>query len=340
MAKKSKKITVAVSGGFDPVHIGHVRLFKEAKKLGDKLIVILNNDNWLKRKKINIFMPQKERKEIIESITWVDKVILTRHSPNTDDISVARELMEIRPDIFANGGDRKNIKDIPEGNLCNKIGCKLVFNVGRGGKIQSSSWLLGRYVANLKTPQKIDRNSMLDEIERSLLGSSIIIPMNLKLKVAETILELMGRERGFGLFIILGWKNKWNSYLVFSDPKQDIYDKHHINITSERWYKSHYDISETVDFDGAILINRKGDIIHSGAIIEGLKPKLIAQKINPGRFEDISTQFGFKAKVHSRHLSAITASYLFKGTTVFTVSEENDALHIFENGRIVYRNIP
>ena len=62
---KSKKIVVAISGGMDPLHIGHVRLIKAARKLGDELIVILNNDNWLKDKKGFVFMSQKERKEIL-----------------------------------------------------------------------------------------------------------------------------------------------------------------------------------------------------------------------------------------------------------------------------------
>ena len=94
---------------------------------------------------------------------------------------------------------------------------------------------------------------------------------------------------------------------------------------------------EKEDFDGAILIDKNGQIMHSGIIIEGLRPRVIAEKLNPGKFKDLSEQFGFKGKVHSRHLSAITASYIFKGTSVFTVSEENDSFHIFERGKIVYQ---
>ena len=140
---KKEKIIVAVSGGFDPIHIGHIRMFKEAKKLGDKLVVILNNDNWLLKKKGFFFMPQKERKELLESIRFVDKVVLTRHGKNPSDMSVCRELEKIRPDIFANGGDR-NKGNIPEVEVCDQIGCKMVFNIGKGGKVQSSSWLLGK----------------------------------------------------------------------------------------------------------------------------------------------------------------------------------------------------
>ncbi|HRR94884.1 MAG TPA: adenylyltransferase/cytidyltransferase family protein [Candidatus Paceibacterota bacterium] len=145
--KQKKEIVVAVSGGFDPVHIGHVRLFKEAKALGDKLVVILNNDNWLKKKKGYVFMLQKERKELIENFKWVDKVILTSHKPNPIDMSVSKELAKLKPDIFANGGDRKK-GNTPETEVCQKYGIQPIFNVGKGGKIQSSSWLLEKYKKN------------------------------------------------------------------------------------------------------------------------------------------------------------------------------------------------
>lgn len=140
-----KPIIVSVSGGFDPIHAGHVRLFCEAKKLGDKLVVILNNDNWLKKKKRIIFMPERERKEVIEALRCVDRVVLTSHPRSPKDMSVCGELKKIRPDVFANGGDR-TYKNIPEIEVCKKVGCKMVFGVGRGGKIQSSSWLLENYL--------------------------------------------------------------------------------------------------------------------------------------------------------------------------------------------------
>ncbi len=145
---QQKPIIVAVSGGFDCLHIGHVRLFKEAKKLGDKLVVILNNDNWLMSKKGYVFMPGKERKEILKALSSVDEVILTKHPKDPKDMSVCQELLQLRPHIFANGGDRHK-HNIPEVEVCNTIGCKMVFNVGKGGKIQSSSWLLKKYFENL-----------------------------------------------------------------------------------------------------------------------------------------------------------------------------------------------
>jgi D-beta-D-heptose 7-phosphate kinase/D-beta-D-heptose 1-phosphate adenosyltransferase len=139
---KKQKVVVAVSGGFDPVHMGHTRLFRDAKSLGDELVVILNNDNWLKKKK------------------GFDRVILTGHSPRPKDMSVCRELETLKPHIFANGGDR-NKKDAnktssslnPEQALCQKLGIKMVFNVGEGGKIQSSSWLLEKFLKTENTHQ-------------------------------------------------------------------------------------------------------------------------------------------------------------------------------------------
>lgn len=143
--QSKKKIVVAVSGGFDPIHIGHVEMFYEAKALGDELVVILNNDNWLQKKKGHVFMPELERKEIIEALKPVDRVVLTKHKPSDEDVSVCKALEEIKPDIFANGGDRHQ-HNVPEVATCEKLDCQMVFNVGKRGKVQSSSWLIGKYL--------------------------------------------------------------------------------------------------------------------------------------------------------------------------------------------------
>ena len=150
--RKGAKRTVAVSGGFDPLHVGHVRLINAAKKLGDRLVVILNNDNWLLAKKGFVFMGERDRKEILESLSSVDAVTLTSHKKGDPDRSVCRELLRLRPSIFANGGDRttadagrKTSSLNPEVELCRKLGIKTVFNVGRGGKMRSSTELLSRF---------------------------------------------------------------------------------------------------------------------------------------------------------------------------------------------------
>lgn len=139
--KPAKKIVVAVSGGFDPIHIGHTRMFEEARALGDELVVLLNNDNWLRKKKGYAFMPEQERKEVIEALRSVDRVVLTMHEPDPTDMSVCRDLELLKPDIFANGGDRKKT-NIPEVGTCKQIGAKMIFEIGRHGKVQSSSWLI------------------------------------------------------------------------------------------------------------------------------------------------------------------------------------------------------
>jgi cytidyltransferase-like protein len=149
MAKKFK--LVAVSGGFDPLHIGHVRMFEEARGLGDKLVVILNNDNWLLKKKGYVFMDEKERMEILLALRSVDEVYITKHKKDPQDMSVCDALSVVKPNVFANGGDR-NKKDSksktsslnPEAILCESVGIETVFGVGRGGKVQSSSWLVDK----------------------------------------------------------------------------------------------------------------------------------------------------------------------------------------------------
>ena len=162
-SKKSHKI-VMVSGGFDPVHIGHVRLFNEAKRLGDELVVIINNDNWKRKKRKHVFMPDHERKEIIEAFSAVDKVFISEHGENPEgpkEMSVSKELLKIKPHIFANGGDR-NEEDAKNPNsslyydieTCKNLGIEMVFSIGHGGKIQSSSELLKDYLKKKKNEKK------------------------------------------------------------------------------------------------------------------------------------------------------------------------------------------
>jgi cytidyltransferase-like protein len=156
-----KKIVVVVSGGFDPLHIGHIRLFEAAKELGDELVVFLNNDAWLAIKKGQPFMPEQERKEILEALRPVDRVIITKHKADDPErinhyarwYGQHELLREIKPDIFAQGGDRDAADaagpDSPayyELMTCKEIGCEMVFNVGHGGKVQSSSWLTDKVV--------------------------------------------------------------------------------------------------------------------------------------------------------------------------------------------------
>ena len=130
-----KKKIVAVSGGFDPIHVGHVRMIREAAEYGD-VVVIANSDEWLKRKKGYVFMAWDERAEIIESI----KGVIAVYQGIDDDDTVCENLKSLQPDYFANGGDRKS-ENTPEMEICNEEGIEMLWNIG-GGKIQSSSDLV------------------------------------------------------------------------------------------------------------------------------------------------------------------------------------------------------
>ena len=126
---------VVVSGYFDPLHIGHIEYLKLAWDLGDKLVVILNNDVQAKLKKGKVFMPLSERKEILEAIKYIDEVFVSID----EDGSVCKSLEVIKPHIFAKGGDRFAY-EIPETLICKKLGIEIVD--GLGSKKQSSSGLI------------------------------------------------------------------------------------------------------------------------------------------------------------------------------------------------------
>jgi len=143
--KPDRQKVVVVSGGFDPLHSGHIAYLKEARKLGSKLIVAVNSDDWLEAKKGRFFMPQTERAEIVKNLAFVDRVYANKPEDDADGSckGVLRRLLSAMPDvdiIFANGGDRTK-SNIPEMQINNK---RLSFKFGVGGedKKNSSSWIL------------------------------------------------------------------------------------------------------------------------------------------------------------------------------------------------------
>lgn len=173
MSKQSK--VVLVTGGFDPLHSGHIEYFKAAKKLGDILVVGLNSDSWLTRKKGQPFMPFAERVSVIENLLMVDKCISFDDQDNSsiDAIVKTRQLYPNSEIVFANGGDRTQT-NIPEMNYKDD-NITFMFGVGGESKKNSSSWILEKW----KYP-RTDRNwgwyRVLDEQTNYKVKELIIEP--------------------------------------------------------------------------------------------------------------------------------------------------------------------
>ncbi len=139
--KKAKPVVVAVSGYFNPLHVGHLEMIKMAKKLGDELVVIINNDAQVALKGSVPFMSLADRVKIIKALRDVNKVFVSIDKDKT----VCKSLIKVRPNIFANGGDRHNIDDIPEYPICKKYKIKMVDGLGK--KIRASSQLIAKAAA-------------------------------------------------------------------------------------------------------------------------------------------------------------------------------------------------
>ncbi len=140
--------TVMVSGGFDPVHIGHIRMIIEASKYGD-VIVVANSDDWLFRKKGFVFMSFDQRAEILASIKGVVKVTGVDDHDGTVCEAISRE----KPDYFANGGDRKK-HNTPEQALCRHLDIEMLWGVGGDDKANSSSELVERVRTTIQVSER------------------------------------------------------------------------------------------------------------------------------------------------------------------------------------------
>lgn len=131
----AEKITVAISGYFNPLHVGHLEMIAEANKLGDYLVAIINNDEQVKIKGSSPFMAQEDRLKIVGAIKGVDEVFLSIDK----DKSVCESLRVVKPDIYANGGDRHQ-GEVPEREVCQELGIKMIDGLGK--KIRASSELI------------------------------------------------------------------------------------------------------------------------------------------------------------------------------------------------------
>lgn len=219
---------VLVTGGFDPLHSGHIEYFKEAKKLGDLLIVGINSDEWLTRKKGKPFMPYKERLAIIESLKMVDAVVAFDDSDDTACGAIFKVMATIRYDklIFANGGDR-NQGSVPEENTySDKV--KFVYGVGGKHKKNSSSWILDEW-KHPKTDRTWGWYRVLDDKPGYKVKELVIYPgrslsMQRHFKRAEHWYVLKGK---------CSLRTKFNGI----EELQEITQNHHYDVGEEVWHQ-------------------------------------------------------------------------------------------------------
>ena len=151
MSKKKKYKVMLVSGGFDPVHKGHLEMIAHAREQAEEVLVILNNDRWLRQKKGQEFMKSEEREYIMSQVKGVTKTFILDPRTPTDKTAcdgIYSAIMAYRREFngkmrmaFGNGGDRVE-GNIPEADYCDSMGVDMVWGLGK--KVQSSSWLLER----------------------------------------------------------------------------------------------------------------------------------------------------------------------------------------------------
>ena len=150
MSKKYR--VVLVSGGFDPVHKGHLEMIEKASEIGEEVWVILNNDSWLREKKGQSFMNEDEREYIMSRVKGVTRTFICNPRTPSDKTvcdGIYSAVMTYRREYegklsmaFGNGGDRGQ-GNVPEEDYCNSMDVDMVWNLGK--KVQSSSWLLEKF---------------------------------------------------------------------------------------------------------------------------------------------------------------------------------------------------
>lgn len=141
--KNRKGRLIVTSGGFDPIHKGHIECIESSvnmKKEGDVFVVIVNGDKFLERKKGKPFMNHSERLKIVSSLKGVDYVV----GWEDETQNVVGAIKILKPDIFTKGGDRSSPESVPEYEICKEIGCEVIFGAGGFQKIQSSTNLLNK----------------------------------------------------------------------------------------------------------------------------------------------------------------------------------------------------
>lgn len=219
---------VLVTGGFDPIHSGHIQYFQEAKNLGDMLVVGVNSDAWLSRKKGRAFMPSNERINIIQHLTMVDHCILF----NDDDNSAREAIRNVKmmyPNsqiIFANGGDRtqENIPEMTEQDV------EFVFGVGGENKLNSSSWILEEWKAP-KTVRPWGYYRVLHEVQGTKVKELTINP-------GQTLSMQRHLERSEEWLVAEGKCMVEHYTLPSNSLVQEVISKHHTyHVSIEKWHR-------------------------------------------------------------------------------------------------------
>ena len=220
---------VLVTGGFDPIHSGHIEYFNEAKKLGDKFIIGLNSDEWLKRKKGRFFMPFEERKIILENIKGVRAVIEFDDSDNTANAAIETVLEYGNSVIFANGGDR-NETNIPEyEKFANHPFVKFAWNIG-GDKKNSSSWILQEWKAP-KTNRPWGYYRVLHESGREVKVKELIVAPGQRLSMQKH------KDRSEHWFVDSGTATVYTLNASTDEELHGVYTKHKsLEIPAGMWH--------------------------------------------------------------------------------------------------------
>jgi D-beta-D-heptose 7-phosphate kinase/D-beta-D-heptose 1-phosphate adenosyltransferase len=222
---------ILVTGGFDPLHSGHVAYFKSAKLLGDILIVGVNSDAWLSRKKGMPFMPFSERAEIVKNIGVVDSVIEFDDSDGSakDAITVVRQQYPQDKIIFANGGDRTST-NIPEMDIVDD-NLEFVFGVGGEDKKNSSSWILQEWKAP-KTERQWGYYRVLHEPNKNVKLKELTVEPGKRLSMQRH------RDRAEFWFVSEGIATVYTINHKTDYEPVGMYKEHqHIWIPKESWHQ-------------------------------------------------------------------------------------------------------
>ena len=222
---------VIITGGFDPLHSGHLNYIKAARKLGDTLVVGVNSDEWLARKKGRSFMPFEDRISIIQSLQGVDYAIPFNDKDNSakDAIQWTRRVFPQDKIIFANGGDR-TLNNIPEMDIIDD-NLEFVFGVGGEDKANSSSWILDEWKAP-KTERQWGYYRVLHENGKEVKLKELVVEPGKQLSMQRhnSRLELW--------FVAEGTATVYTINSSSDEELDGVYDKFRsINITTNQWHR-------------------------------------------------------------------------------------------------------